>query len=90
MLDGSSGEKKVIENQNTIKEWLVLIKDIQLVPDDNQEGRVGYIFGISLFKGEENRLGFTPDHINKIYYKSNPEFEEQIRKLFNEQFGREF
>lgn len=90
LLDGSSGERVVIEDQKKIKQWISLIKDIKLIPDDNQEGMVGFVFGVSLYEGEENKLGFIANQINKIYYKTNLEFERQIKTLFEEQFGREF
>ena len=90
LLDGSSGERKLIEDQGQIKKWINQIKDIELIPDSNQEGRVGYIFGISLYEEGELKLGFIPNRINKIYYKNNIEFQEHIKIFFEEQFGREF
>lgn len=90
LLDGSTGERKVIEDQVVIEQWISKIKDIELIPDDNQEGRVGYVFGISLYEGNEIKLGFIPNQINKIYYKTNNEFTGLIRELFEEQFGRGF
>ncbi|WP_211748649.1 hypothetical protein [Paenibacillus sp. Marseille-Q4541] len=90
LLDGSSGERKVIEEQVVIEQWISKIKDIELTPDDNQEGRVGYVYGISLYEGDEIKLGFIPNQINEIYYKTNTEFTELIRALFEEQFGKEF
>ena len=90
LLDGSSGERKVIENQVVIEQWISKIKNIELIPDDNQEGRVGFVFGISLYEGDELKLGFIPNQINNIYYKSNNEFFGLIRELFEEQFGKEF
>ncbi|SFM46848.1 hypothetical protein SAMN03159341_1366 [Paenibacillus sp. 1_12] len=90
LLDGSSGERKIIENKGEIKQWISKIKDIKLNPEDKQEGRVGYIFGISLYEGEKIMLGFIPNQINKMYYKTNIEFEQHIRTFFEEQFGRKF
>ncbi|MFD1176008.1 hypothetical protein ACFQ3W_06755 [Paenibacillus puldeungensis] len=90
LLDGSSGERKVIEDQGKIKKWINLIKDIKLIPDSNQEDRVGFIYGISLYEEDELKLGFVLNHINKIYYKNNIEFEAHIQAFFEEQFEKEF
>ncbi|MBW5446212.1 hypothetical protein GE107_09090 [Cohnella sp. CFH 77786] len=90
LLDGSTGERKTIKDRQKIQHWIGQIKDIQLTPDINQEGRTGFIFGISLYKGEEMKLGFIPNQIHHIYYESNPEFEERIRSFFEEQFGRNY
>ncbi|MFC7681811.1 hypothetical protein [Paenibacillus sp. GCM10028914] len=90
LLDGSSGEKKIIEDHEVIAEWIRKIKDIELMPDDNQEGSVGYIFGISLYENNEIKLGFIPNQINEVYYKTNDEFTRIIKEFFEEQFEREF
>ncbi|WP_160496906.1 hypothetical protein [Paenibacillus dendrobii] len=90
LLDGSTGERRTIVDQKTIQQWLNKIKNIELDPDDNQEGRVGYIFGITLFENEKKTLGFIPNEINNIYYKNNEEFLKPIRAIFKEQFRREF
>lgn len=90
LVDGSSGDRIMMEDKTEIKEWIGLIKDLELTPDPNQEGRTGYIFGITLYEGEEQKLSFIPNYINNIYYQSNKEFEAQIRALFEAQFGREF
>ncbi|WP_339293174.1 hypothetical protein MKY48_13685 [Paenibacillus sp. FSL W8-0187] len=90
LLDGSTGERKVIEDQQVIMQFLSEVKDIVLEPDENQEGRAGYVFGISLYKGKEVKLGFIPNQINKIYYKTNIEFVGHVKAFFEEHFEREF
>ncbi|MGZ9583723.1 hypothetical protein [Paenibacillus marinisediminis] len=90
LLDGSSGERKFIEDQVVIERWISKIKDIELIPDDNQEGSVGNIFSIWLYEGDEFKLSFLPNRINNIYYKANDEFGGLIIELFEEQFGKEF
>lgn len=90
LMDGSSGDIRRIEDRKVIQQWIAQIKDLELLPDDNQEGLVGYRFGIRLFEGEEMKLGFIPNEINNIYYKTNTKFDENIRAFFEEQFGRGF
>lgn len=90
LLDGSTGERKTIKQENQINTFIRQIKDIELVPDENQEQRVGNIYNISLFRGEEKKLGFVSDEINGINYKANLKFQGYIQAFFEEQFGREF
>ncbi|WP_123039389.1 hypothetical protein [Cohnella candidum] len=90
LLDGSTGETRTVEDPAAIREWLTAIKNIRLIPDDNQEGRAGYRFGIQLFQGEELKLGFIPNSVQNVYYESNEELETKVQAFFETQFGRKF
>ncbi|RIX53674.1 hypothetical protein D3P08_09635 [Paenibacillus nanensis] len=90
LVDGSSGEKIRIEDKGIIQEWLRQMKDIELAPDDNQEGRVGYLFRTILYEGDMKKLEFLPDEMKQVYYEHNEQFEGLIRRFFEEQFGRTF
>ena len=90
LLDGSTGEKKTIVDERIIQEWLNKMKEIELIPEDNQEQRTGYTFGITLFENEKNIFGFIPNEISNVYYKANEAFLEPTRVLFEEQYGRKF
>lgn len=68
LLDGSTGERKTIVDERIVQEWLNKIKEIELIPEDNQEQRTGYTFGITLFENEKNIFGFIPNEINNVYY----------------------
>jgi len=90
LLDGSTGERIMLTDREIIRQWLNQIRDVQLIPADNQEGRVGYLFGLTLYENDKSMLGFIPDHIGGIYYENNDAFLAPIRALFEEQFGRSF
>lgn len=90
LLDGSSGDRKTIKDRSQIIQWISHIKEIELIPDKDQQPRVGNIYNISLFKGEIKKLGFVSNEINGVYYKSNLEFQGYIKAFFEEQFGRHF
>lgn len=90
LADGSTGARRVIEDRQQIAEWITRIKDIKLTPDQNQEDRTGFMFGISLYEGEEKKLGFIPNLIQGVYYKPNSEFEGYIRAFFEKYFDRRF
>lgn len=68
--DGSTGANKTITNQEQINEFLTLIKEIELTPQDNQRDAKGWLYGIILYDDEKEFL-FT-NQIDNIYYDSNP------------------
>lgn len=90
LVDGSSGERKIVADKIVVQEWLNQIKDIELMPDENQEGKVGYLFRMALYEGEQNKFEFYSFSLNNVYYETNQEFVEPIRTFFEEQFGKEF
>lgn len=90
LLDGTSGARKMVEDQVIIKQWIRTVKDIPLIPDDNQEGAVGFRFRISLYEGEILKLGFSPHRIEFISYKSSDELLRHIEDLFETQYGKPF
>jgi hypothetical protein len=90
LLDGSSGERRTVRDKERIKVWIDGIKDIVLYPEENQESRVGFIYGIEFYEGQEKKLGFIPTAINGTYYKINEEFDKSVKAFFEEQFGRGF
>lgn len=90
LVDGSSGERKIINDKIVVQEWLNQIKDIELTPHENQEEKTGYLFRMALYEGEQKNFEFLSFLLNDVYYETNHEFVEPIRTFFEEQFGREF
>lgn len=90
LIDGSSGQRVKIEDKNEIDHFLNEIKDEILTPDDNQEPRVGYIFRIALYEGNELKMDFIPNSINKIYYNPNENLNNILRETFTKKFGKKF
>ena len=81
--DGSTGYSKTIVNQEQIDEFLSLIKEIEYTPQDNQEKREGWRYGITLFDGEKE-FKFTLNQIDHTYYDSNPD----IRPIVDSYYKR--
>jgi hypothetical protein len=50
-----------MDERNEVDQFLNEIKDEKLIPDSNQELRVGYIFRIALYKGNELKIDFIPN-----------------------------
>lgn len=70
--DGTTGASKTITNPEQIDEFLNLINVIEFTPQKNQEERLGWLYRITLFDGEQE-FQFTLNQINGTYYDSNPD-----------------
>lgn len=78
------GELKTITDLEIIDDWIDSIKDIIFEPDENQEGRVGYLYSVKLFEENDVKIFFDTSEIGEYYYKSNNQIVERIDKLFVE------
>ncbi|MGE7692686.1 hypothetical protein ACQKNC_01020 [Lysinibacillus sp. NPDC094177] len=81
--DGSTGYSKTITKQEQIGEFLNLIKDIEFTPQDNQEERVGWRYGIALFDGEKE-FKFTLNKIDNTYYDSKPDIHPIVENYYKQ------
>ena len=72
ILDGSNGYIKTITDVEQINEFLALIKDIEFSPQDNQEKRDGFLYGITLYDGEA-QFNFSLNQIGDTYYNTEPD-----------------
>ena len=79
---GSTGELKTLTDKEQVQDWLSRVRNIELKPDPNQEDRVGYLFNVDLFEGNDKKLRFTPSNIEGNYYAYNEELERKIREIF--------
>lgn len=68
ILDGSTGYKKVIHDKKVIDDFLGKIKEIQFIPEEDQEDRVGFRYSITFFEGEKTTFSFTLNRIKDHYY----------------------
>ncbi|RXJ04490.1 hypothetical protein DS745_03660 [Anaerobacillus alkaliphilus] len=76
------GELKTIVDEEVIQRWLDDIQMITFVPDENQEGRVGYLYYVKLFEGETLTFSFDTSSIGDFYFLSNDELNERLEWLF--------
>ncbi|MGM9946161.1 MAG: hypothetical protein ACI33M_14515 [Lysinibacillus sp.] len=72
ILDGSTGYTKTLTDIEQINEFLALIKDIEFSPQDNQEKRYGFLYGITLYDGEA-QFNFSLSQIDNVYYDTEPD-----------------
>lgn len=79
---GSTGALKIVNDKQLAQEWLAKVRHMKLTPDPNQEGRVGYLFYVDLFEGQEKKLRFLPNEIAGNYYVYSEELAKEISELF--------
>jgi len=88
LVDGSSGNRKSVDFKKEIESFLYDIKDIRLQSEKNQEGAVGYIFRIILYEENVVKMDFTPNNIEGIYYETNEDLYNKIKRIFEKHFER--
>ena len=81
--DGSTGASKSITEQEQIDEFLSLTKDIEFTPQDNQEKREGWRYGITLFDNERE-FKFTLSKIGNTYYDTNPDIHPVVDNYYKQ------
>ncbi|WP_155590516.1 hypothetical protein [Lysinibacillus cavernae] len=81
--DGSTGYSKTITKQEQIDEFLHLINDIEFTPQENQEERSGWRYGIALFDGEK-AFKFTLIKIDNVYYDANPDIHPIVENYYKQ------
>lgn len=81
--DGSTGYSKTITNSKQIDEFLALIDEIEFTPQENQEKRDGWRYGITLFEGEKE-FKYTLSQIDDIYYDSNPDIHPIVDNYYKQ------
>lgn len=87
LLDRTTGRTKWLEDPEEILIWIGGIKDVILIPEENQLGSVGGLYAIGFYEGEDRRLWFDPHSIEDVYYKSNRLFTGQIQMIFEREFS---
>lgn len=81
--DGSTGASKSIIKPEQIGEFLTLINEIEFTPQENQEKRKGWRYGITLFDGEKE-FKFTLNQIDNTYYDSNPDIHPIVDNYYKQ------
>ncbi|MFC5465928.1 hypothetical protein [Lederbergia graminis] len=84
IVDGSTGYKKTITDQEEIDTFISLIKDIEFSPQENQEKRDGWRYDITLFDGVKE-FQFGLHKIDDVYYDSNPDILPIVDSYYKKQ-----
>ena len=70
--DGSTGYTKTTGDPQHITALLRELNPMEVIPDENQEARSGWRYGITLVQGEK-RYSFALNSIEDIYDHTNPD-----------------
>lgn len=73
IVDGSTGYKKTITDNEVIKEFLGELKGIKFIPEENQGKRDGWRYSITLFQNDEQTFQFSLTEVNDNYYYTEPD-----------------
>ncbi|MGG1550726.1 hypothetical protein [Paenibacillus ferrarius] len=79
---GSTGELHSYDDAAAIQKWLSTLSGFTLTPDSNQEGRVGFLYGVTLYEKKTRKLGFTNNSIASVYYLYNEAWVREIQAFF--------
>lgn len=79
------GELKTITDLHLIDNLFQKIKDLPFVPDEDQEGAVGFLFDVKIYEQNELTFSFTTNKINGYYYKPNEKVNSALEQLFEEE-----
>jgi hypothetical protein len=90
LVDGSTGERLSVMDNDQVTKILGLIKDESIIPEENQEGSVGYIFRVILYENDKLVMDFIPNQVQGIYYKYNEKLNKNLKEVFEEYFDRKF
>lgn len=71
--DGSTGYSKITTDKKVIGEFLSEIKDVQFIPEENQEDREGFLYFITLYENDEMTFIFTENEVTDYYYYTEPD-----------------
>lgn len=82
IVDGSTGYKKTVTENEVIKEFLGEIKDIKFIPDENQEKREGWRYSITLFQDDEQTFKFGLTEVNENYYYTEPDIHPIVEDFY--------
>ncbi|WP_339194728.1 hypothetical protein MKY27_09765 [Solibacillus sp. FSL R5-0449] len=82
VTDGSTGYSKIITDKKVIGDFLSEIKDVQFIPEENQEDRAGFRYAISLYEGEQMTFIFTENEVTDYYYYTEPDIYPIVDSLY--------
>lgn len=73
VVDGNTGNQLTVEEEATIQSFLEEMREVEFIPEENQEARDGFNYSISLFEGEKKTFQFGATRVNDHYYETEPD-----------------
>ncbi|KGP91852.1 hypothetical protein N780_15980 [Pontibacillus chungwhensis BH030062] len=82
IMSGETGEMRVIDDKERLQVFLNEVKNVQFIPQENQEKRSGFRYSINLYKGNKKTFGFSVNMVNGHYYDTEPNLFPIVDKWF--------
>lgn len=80
--NGSTGELQKIEDKAAIAAFIEQVRQIELIPEPDQQDRTGFRYSVSLYEKQLLKISFTPTLIAGHYYQSNTAFFQAIEAAY--------
>ncbi|WP_250886601.1 hypothetical protein [Bacillus sp. SM2101] len=83
IVDGSTGYKKTVIDQQVIEAFLENIQYVKFIPDVNQEQRDGFRYAITLYEMEDVTFKFSLTKVDGVYYHTEPDMFPIVDEFYN-------
>ncbi|WP_345239462.1 hypothetical protein [Pontibacillus salipaludis] len=83
IMSGETGEVRTIQDKEKVRLFLDEVKNIQFIPQENQEERSGFRYSVNLYKGNGKTFGFSMNMVNEHYYDTEPNLFPIVDKWFS-------
>lgn len=82
ILDGNTGESASTKENEIIQEFIIEIKDVKFIPDDDQGKRDGFNYSITFYQEDEQKFQFGLNQIDAHYYHTEPDIKPTIEQFY--------
>ncbi|MFS1515151.1 hypothetical protein V1503_01350 [Bacillus sp. SCS-151] len=83
IVDGSTGYKKTVIDQQVIDAFLENIQYVKFIPDENQEQRDGFRYAITLYEMEDVTFNFSLTKVDGVYDHTEPDMFPILDEFYN-------
>ncbi|MDX8360415.1 hypothetical protein [Cytobacillus sp. IB215316] len=83
IVDGSTGYKKTVIDQQVIDAFLENIQYVKFIPDENQELRDGFRYAITLYEMEDVTFNFSLTKVDGVYDHTEPDMFPIVDEFYN-------
>jgi len=83
LRDGTNGELIYITEQVDIDSFVQRVSELDIVPNPNQSGGVGFKYNVTMFENNEVKLTFTNHTIVGMEFIANDQFMSEMDTLFS-------
>lgn len=73
---------KTVTDEEVIKSWLEIIKNLKFTVDPSQEPRTGYAFSVVMYEGDQQKLKFYSNKVGDTYYILQDDLLKAINNLY--------